>query len=133
MGSRIAFPLGQAGNIPGGGSAAVYLPRGDYTAVVLQNQCSSPGCLRRVPASFGSTGLLCLHFAPLTGKEEEIIHLLFQRLHKLRGLDWLWQDVVVQSRSRSELLIKTFQKLIWPPHSTHVIKAPASQAGTACP
>lgn len=58
MGSRIASPLRQAGNIPGGGSAAVYLPRGDYTAVVLQNQCSSPGCLRRVPASFGSTGLV---------------------------------------------------------------------------
>lgn len=75
----------------------------------------------------------CLRFAPLTGKEEEIIHLLFQRLHELRGLDWVWQDVVVQSRSRSELLIKTFQKLIRPPHSTRVIKAPASQAGTACP
>lgn len=62
---------------------------------------------------------------PPTAKEEEIIHLLFQRLHRLAALDWLRQDIVVQSRSHSKLLIKTFQKLIWPLHSTHVIKAPA--------
>lgn len=133
MGSRIASPLGRAGNIPGGGSAVVYLPRGDYTAVVLQNQCSSPGCLLRVPASFGSSGLSCLHFAPVTEKEGEIIHLLFQRLQELRALDWLRQDVVVQSRSHSKSLIKTFQKLIRPLRSSRVIKAPAPRASTACP
>lgn len=103
----------------------VYLPRGDYTAVVLQNQCSSPGCLCCAPTSLGSTGLSCLLFASLTEEEEEIIHLPFQRLHKLQDLDWLRQDVVVQSRSHSKLLIKTLQKLIWPLHSTRVIKAPA--------
>lgn len=131
MGSRIASPPGQVGKIPGGGSAVVYLPLGDYTAVVLQNQCSSPGCLSRVPASSGSTGLSCLRFAPLTAKEEEIIHLLFQRLHRLQILDWLGQDIVVQSRSRKKLLIKTFQKLIWPFHSTCVEHLPHGPAEPA--